>query len=104
MRWLTLLLLWPLLAQGQNYNVTFSWDAASGSPTGYNLYCGATTAPKTYASPINVGLVTTYVATLPKAQTDYCCVSAYNGSGESACSNELIILRAPSFIIIGARQ
>jgi hypothetical protein len=67
---------------------TLTWNAASGTVSGYKVYVGE--APRLYTRTINVGAATSStVSNLTVGRTYYFAVTAYNSVGESAPSNEV---------------
>jgi|GEM_PF-1437327 len=81
-----------LTAVAGNDNVTLTWHPPAsdgGSPvTGYKIYYG--TSSGNYTTNITVGNVTNYTITnLTNGQKYYFAVSAINGAGEGARSNEV---------------
>lgn len=68
---------------------TLRWNAVTGTPvSGYKVYVGE--APRLYSRTITVGNVTSStVNNLAVGRTYYFVVTAYNGAGEGAPSNEV---------------
>jgi hypothetical protein len=90
-------LLSPLVWAG---DVTLAWDPNTETDlAGYKIYVG--TAPGSYATNHNVGLVTTYTVTGLGPGTYYFAATAYNAAQlESAYSNEVSQTFAPSTLSI----
>ena len=87
---LAFMLLLGLIAQAQAAQVTLAWDANSEPDlSGYKLYYG--TSPGNYATPITLGIVTTYTVTnLTDGVTYYFALTAFDTEGfESGKSNEV---------------
>jgi hypothetical protein len=61
---------------------TLNWASGGGAPTGYNLYFGADELP---ATPIDLGLVTTYdpAGDMDYSTTYYWKVVPYNDNGDA---------------------
>lgn len=66
---------------------TLTWNAVTGTVSGYKVYVGE--APRLYTRTITVGNTTSStVNSLTVGRMYYFAVTAYNGAGESAPSNE----------------
>lgn len=76
---LCLALLCPALSWAAT-NVTFAWDAVDGA-TGYKIYCSNSSG--VYASPVDVGNVTSATVPVPSGKDYFCAAKAYNASGDS---------------------
>ncbi|MDR3558947.1 MAG: fibronectin type III domain-containing protein [Candidatus Pacebacteria bacterium] len=72
-------------------SATVAWTASTDpTVTGYKVYYGTSTG--NYTSSLDVGNVTQCtIPSLPKGQTIYAAVTAYDGTSESSYSSELII-------------
>jgi hypothetical protein len=67
---------------------TLTWNAATGTISGYKIYVGE--APRLYTRTVTVGNITSStVNSLTVGRMYYFAVTAYNSAGESAPSNEV---------------
>lgn len=73
---------------GTTSSATLTWDAVTGTISGYKIYVGE--APRLYTRTVTVGTGTsTSVNSLTIGRTYYFAVTAYNSAGESTPSNEV---------------
>ncbi len=69
-------------------SATLTWDAVTGTVSGYKVYVGE--APSRYTRTINVGTArTSTVNSLTVGRMYYFAVTAYNSAGESSPSDEV---------------
>ncbi len=70
--------------------VTFTWNASSSEQVlGYKLYWG--TGSKNYQNAMDVKIVFSHSLILNTTTEYYVAAKAYNSSGESALSNEVVV-------------
>lgn len=71
--------------------LNFAWDAPAGGvpPTGYKLHVGSVSG--TYTQHVDVGNVLIKALDVDVTSKKFVTVTAYNDSGESLPSNELVL-------------